>query len=480
VSSAIQALLQPIDPIHWDSPQNIQDALDHLNPAQPPLRENPPDLSCRTRFPLAADNPTTSKVKGLSKRLRDCAELGKWTGMHANATLLIQMAPSLPTENLAEHLIDRAVASTQLRESVTAIADTTHVIKMRPPPSEAAVAAAYWVRAQAHEQQNLWERAISDYTHFLERCADSDLILFARGSLYRGIAYEKTGNRKHALQDLQTWIFPLAATCLHPRFKNEVQSKIAQAHQILSREKGLRAEAFLEKGNRAFDEGLYGNASVCYTDAIDCAHATQSHLLRAYAEDADDFALFASKLDPKDRDTVQLALLNRGSAKMAQSLWPEAFDDFTLFLKIDSFLKAPDKELLKNVLLQRVRSSMHLGRWGHVVVDITQLIDLKLSTTAAELARLHIESGRAYEKLEFWPNAITEYSEALENCQENLPLSTQAYLYRGIAKSRTGNILGALEDLQQVDFLRAEEYAPPLFLEEIRLKIAEAQHTIMY
>lgn len=453
MSASTLALVQSPDRIHWYHPARIQNVLDRLN-----LEEE-----------LRARQQTILKVQTLSRRLRSSAELGNWTEMSAYATRLIEMMPTLPTESLAESLIDRAVARTMLRESNGAIADTTQVIEMPPSPSETARAVAFWVRAQARELQRRWMEATRDYSSFIERCATSDTLLLARARLYRGIAYEKTGDREKALQDLRSVDFPLAASHLHHLFIDEMKRKIAEAVQIL-----CRGGAPLEQGNKAFDKQRYVEAIALYSHAIDSKCALRSE----QPFDEDDIPR-VSELGPRDRHIVQVALLNRGSAKMALSLWAAAFDDLTLFLRIDSLTETTDKIHLKHVLVQRVRASMQLERWGKVIEDISHLLELQLPLQGAELAQCHFDCGRAYEKLDFWPNAFSEYTEAHESCPENRPaLRARILLYRGIASKKLGKMAEALQDLKRVDFHLAKILVPPLSQEEVGAKIAEAEHIL--
>lgn len=212
-------------------------------------------------------------------------------------------------------------------------------------------------------------------------------------------------------------------------------------------EDGLMGRDSLRAGVAAFQEGAYQTAVNQFTQAIEAdannAAAYGNRCLSyIYLEDYPAAVVDctqALEFNPRDIE----AYLNRGLAHQRMGQATAALADYDRLLQ----LKPHDFRAYYNRGL--VQADQQFYR--EAIVDYGSALRQTSPLDHATLAEIHNDRGLAQLELELWPQAISDFTQAIQFNSADL----RAYYNRGCAYHHQGNLLAAVED-----FTRTLKIAP--------------------
>lgn len=204
----------------------------------------------------------------------------------------------------------------------------------------------------------------------------------------------------------------------------------------------LTARERLQMGVAAFQEGAYQTAVTQFTEAIEAdvgyaAAYSDRCLGYIYLEDypaAVTDCTQALELNSKDTE----AYLNRGLAYQRLGKPAAAIADYNHLLQ----LKPHDFRAYYNRgLVQADQQS-----YREAIVDYGAALRQASPLNHAILAEIHNDRGLAQLGLELWPQAISDFTQAIQFNNTD----RRAYYNRGCAYHHQGNLLAAVEDFSHV------------------------------
>ena len=203
-----------------------------------------------------------------------------------------------------------------------------------------------------------------------------------------------------------------------------------------------QARALLRVGVSTFQAGDYRLAVEQFTEAISANSAYAAAYsnrclarihLEAYLAATEDCTQ-ALQLNPSDTE----AYLNRGLAYYRLGKSADAIADYNQLLQ----LKPHDFRAYYNRGLAQAEQQAYRA----AIVDYGEALRQVSPLDHATLAEIHNDRGLAYLWLERWPQAIEDFTQAVQFNK----IDVRAYYNRGCAQHHQGNLTAALNDFSQV------------------------------